>query len=222
MAAKKKLALTPLARSLRGRVRQSPLTLFEHAKAKWLKGERLEITQLASELGVARTTVFRWAGTREQLYGEVVSTLYARLRSQIIRATPGRGLTRFRQITHRTLDALSTAAPLRAFIAQDPEFAIRVLTSRSSPVQARSIQLEVELLREIVQEEGITPALDIDTLAFVIVRISEAFLYSDVISGRKPEVEKAVAAICILVGGQERDGRPDSVARGGKSRVKRT
>ncbi|MEY4509574.1 MAG: Tetracyclin repressor-like, C-terminal domain, partial [Pseudomonadota bacterium] len=41
-------------------------------------------------------------------------------------------------------------------------------------------------------------ALDIDTLAYVIVRVSESFLYSDVISGREPNFEAASAAVRIL------------------------
>lgn len=205
MGAKKKPALTPLARSLRGKPRKSPLSLFELATAKWLRGEKLELTQLASELGVARTTVFRWVGTREQLYGEVLSAAYAKMRAPILRTTPGKGHERFAQITRRTLQALCDAKPLRAFIAQDPEFAIRVLTSKSSSVQARSIQQEVELLHEITAEAGVAPSLDIETLAFVVIRIGEAFLYADVISGRKPEIDKAVAAIRILVAGKLQD-----------------
>jgi AcrR family transcriptional regulator len=200
--ARKEPLLTPLARSLRGSVRHSPMTLFELATATWLRGEKLELVQLASELGVARTTVFRWVGTREQLYGEVISTAYTRLREEILRKTSGKGLERYAVITRRTLNALFAAAPLRTFIAHDPEFAIRVLTSKSSPVQERSIQQEIALLREIMAEEQIEPSLDLATLAFVVIRIGEAFLYADVLSERTPEIEKAVAAIRLLVGGQ--------------------
>lgn len=203
MKAKRASAATPLARTLHGgALRSSPLTLFELATAKWLRGERLELVQLASELGVARATVFRWVGTREQLYGEVISAAYARQREHIVRTTPGKGLERLERVAHRQLAALCKAPPLRKFIAHDPEFAIRVLTSKSSPVQARSMQLEVEFLREIVSEAKLEPALDLDTLAFIIIRVGEAFLYADVISGRKPEIEKAVAAIRILVAGE--------------------
>ena len=220
-AAKKateKPGLTPLARSLRGKARQSPLTLFELATAKWLGGEKLELTQLASELGVARTTVFRWVGTREQLYGEVLSASYARLREHVVSTTRGTGLERLTRITHRTLTALFEAPPLRRFLAEDPEFAIRVLTSKSSPVQARSIQLEIELLRGVLREANIQPSLDLETLAFIVIRVGEAFLYADVISGRKPEIEKAVAAIRILVAGE---GRPAASRSTKTSRARR-
>jgi AcrR family transcriptional regulator len=216
--ATKKPKVTPLAQSLRGKARQSPLTLFELATAKWLRGERLELTQLASELGVARTTVFRWVGTREQLYGEVLSASYARLHEHVLRTTSGRGLQRLTQVTRRTLTTLFEAPPLRTFLAEDPEFAIRVLTSKSSAVQARSIQLQVELLREVLREADIRSSLDLETLAFIVVRISEAFLYADVISCRKPEIDKAVAAVRILVAGAGKvsASRTDTAKRAGR------
>jgi AcrR family transcriptional regulator len=179
----------------------TPLDALELASRKWGRGERLDIGQLASELGVARATVFRWVGSREQLYGEVLSHAYARHRAEIVRTTPGKGIARFVSVVRKNLTTLGEARALRTFIAQDPEYAIRVLTSNSSPAQARSIELEKAFLREIVKEAQIKPLLDIDTLAFVIVRIAESFLYADVISGRKPEIEKAVAAIRILVVG---------------------
>jgi AcrR family transcriptional regulator len=194
--------LTPLARVLQYPSRRvTPLDALELASKKWLNGERLDIGQLASELGVARTTVFRWVGSREQLYGEVLSQAYARHRASILRASSGKGIKRLADVVRRNLTALCKTSPLHTFVEQDPEYAIRVLTSNSSPVQARTIELEKQFLREIVQEARIKPPLDIDTLAYIIIRIGEAFLYADVISGRKPEIEKAVAAICILVAG---------------------
>ena len=194
--------LTPLARVLRRpATRVTPLDALNLASKKWRKGERLDIGQLASELGVARATVFRWVGSREQLYGEVLSQAYARQRAAILRSASGRGMKRLADVVRRNLNALCEASPLRTFVEQDPEFAIRVLTSNSSPVQARTIELEKQFLREIIQETRIKPPLDIDTLAYIMIRIGEAFLYADAISGRKPEIEKAVAAICILVAG---------------------
>lgn len=192
--------VTPLARVLdqrKGAV--TPLHALELATKKWLRGERLDVGQLASELGVARATVFRWVGTREQLYGEVLSQAYARQRAEILRTAKGTGITRLMNVVRRNLKSLGEASALRRFIEQDPEYAIRVLTSSHSPVQARTIELEKELLSEIVAEADIKPLLDIDTLAYVIVRIGEAFLYADVISGRTPEIEKAVAAIRAMV-----------------------
>jgi AcrR family transcriptional regulator len=193
---------TPLARVLRDpKARVTPLDVLKLASKKWQSGERLDIGQLATELGVNRGTVFRWVGSREQLYGEVLSEAYARQRAAILRNTTGKGIKRLANVVRRNLTGLCEASALRTFVEQDPEYAIRVLTSNTSPVQARSIELEKQFLREIVEEAQIKPALDIDTLAYIIIRIGEAFLYADVISGRKPEIDKAVVAICSLVAG---------------------
>ena len=194
--------MTPLARVLtqpRGKV--TPLDALALASAKWRKGERLDIGQLASELGVARATLFRWVGSREQLYGEILSQAYAARRAALFRRSKGTGLERLVDVVRQNLSGLSKFGPLRAFIQHDPEYAIRVLTSNQSPIQARSIELEKAFLREIVEEAGVTPLLDIDTLAYVIVRMGEAELYADVISGRKPDIEKALAAVRTLVAG---------------------
>jgi AcrR family transcriptional regulator len=194
--------LTPLARVMRNpRKRVTPLDALELASKKWRNGERLDIGQIASELGVARATVFRWVGSREQLYGEVLSEAYARQRAAILRTTGGKGMKRLADVVRRNLTALCEASPLRTFVEQDPEYAIRVLTSKSSPVQARTVELEKQFLREILAEAQIEPLLDIDTLAYIIIRIGEAFLYADAIGGRRPEIEKAVAAIYILIAG---------------------
>jgi AcrR family transcriptional regulator len=194
--------LTPLARSLRdSKTRATPLDAFTLATQKWLRGERLDIGQLAAELGVNPATVFRWVGTREQLYGQVLSEAYARQREHILKTTPGSGLARVVRIVRRNLNALLEAPALRKFVEQDPEFAIRVLTSKSSSVQERTIALERAFLEEVVRTTKVKPVLDLDTLAYIVVRIGEAFLYADVISDRKPEIEKAVATIHALVSG---------------------
>jgi AcrR family transcriptional regulator len=192
--------LTPLARTLKQRPakRPSPIDAFVLARRKWVRGERLDIGQIANELGVGRATVFRWVGTREQLYGEILSASYAYARARLRRVAVGKGADLVADMTRRTLTNLFAAEPLRKFIAQDPEFAIRILTSKSSPVQDRCIELEAALLRELADKGEINPALDVDTLAYVIVRVSESFLYSDVISGREPNFEAASAAVRIL------------------------
>ena len=46
---------------------------------------------------------------------------------------------------------------------------------------------------------ALQPALDLDDLAYLIVRIVESYLYSDVIAGRSPDIERAVEAIRVLL-----------------------
>jgi AcrR family transcriptional regulator len=180
-------------------VRITPLDVFELARRKWLEGERLDIGRIAKELGVGRATVFRWVGSREQLYGEVLSAAYIEQLEMARAQAEGRGPELIANVTGRVLKRLHKSVALRRFIAQDPEYALRVLTSNTSVVQRRVVELQRKWFEELEQAGELTPALDAGTLAYIIVRIGEAFLYGDTISERKPEIDKATAAVRILV-----------------------
>jgi hypothetical protein len=87
-------------------------------------------------------------------------------------------------------------------LEQDPELALRLLTSKHGPVQERMIAVARELLAEQVEAGALEPALDIDTLAYVIIRVAESFTYSDVITGSEPDVDKAVEVVRVLLRAQ--------------------
>ena len=93
-------------------------------------------------------------------------------------------------------------APLRRFIEQDAELALRVLTSKQGPVQERMIAVARELLAAEVEAGTLEPALDVDTLAYLLVRVAESFIYSDIITGTEPDVEKAIDVVRILLSHQ--------------------
>ena len=48
------------------------------ARRRFLAGERLDMTALATELGVNRVTLYRWVGSREKLLVEVIWDLGTR------------------------------------------------------------------------------------------------------------------------------------------------
>lgn len=174
------------------------LDVFELAKAKWLDGERLDIGKLAEELGVGRATVFRWVGSKEQLYGEVISAAFAQTLEWARRASSGTGAKFLTDVTRNLLRALLASQPLRRFIQQDPEFAMRIVMSSSSPVEHRVITAVRGLIDAEVAAGHLAPAMDTQSLAYVIVRIAESFLYRDVITGEQPDHETATKAIGLL------------------------
>jgi len=193
---------TPLSRLLDQEVspkRVTPLDAFKLARRKFLAGERLDVGKIASELGVGRATVFRWVGTRENLYGEICSSLLQKQLDNAISGARGHGLARTLDTIERLLHALAGAAPLRRFVAEDPEFALRVLTSRHSPVQHRSTLAIKELIDQAEAAGHMQPALPADELAYIVVRITEAFLYRDVLTGAEVDIEAAIQAIRILL-----------------------
>src|SRR5438309_11526756 len=66
-------------------------------------------------------------------------------------------------------------------------------------MQRRSIAAMRSQLAEQVHAGALQPALDLDDLAYLIVRIVASYLYSDVIAGRSPDIERAVEAIRVLL-----------------------
>jgi AcrR family transcriptional regulator len=192
---------TPLSRLLDAEPaprKITPLDALKLARTRWLAGDRIDVGQIANELGIGRATVFRWVGTRENLYGEVCSGLFVREIERAKATAKGHGLARMLDLMARLLRSLATAQPLRRFVAEDPEFALRVLTSRHSPVQYRCTVQIRELIDELVAA-GHTPALPPDELAYIIVRITESFLYRDVLTGAEADIETAIRAIRILL-----------------------
>jgi AcrR family transcriptional regulator len=194
--------VTPLSRLLdqeSSSRRATPLDAFKLARNKWLAGERIDVGKIAQELGVGRATVFRWVGTREQLYGEICSALFAKELARAQDAARGSGLNKLIDTIERLLRSLASATPLRRFVAEDAEFAMRVLTSSESPVQYRCTIAIQERIDALVDSGAMQPALPANELAYIIVRITESFLYRDVLTGAQADIEAAISAIRILL-----------------------
>lgn len=190
---------TPLARRLEAPARATPKDLFDLALAWWTKGERFDIGRMAQELGVSRATVFRWAGSRELLYGEVISSLFESALAAARSQSRGTGPALVAEMTQRLLHRLMADEALRRFVQKDAEYAMRILMSKSSTVEQRCAASVRAALVEGVRDGHIRPAMDLDALAYVIIRIGESFLYRDAITGDPPDVESAITAIRILL-----------------------
>jgi len=183
-------------------VRVTPVDAFRAARRKWLAGERIDIGALASELGVSRATLFRWVGSRELLLGEILWSLCA---LTLERASAGlrlRGARRVARSCERVIRGILDFAPLRRFISQDPEYALRLLTSKASPVQARTIAAVRGMLEREVERGALSPPLRLDTLAYLVVRLGESFVYAEAISGQAVDVADAGLAIELLLSGR--------------------
>ncbi|MGH8081551.1 MAG: QsdR family transcriptional regulator [Lysobacter sp.] len=180
----------------------TPLDLFRAARRGWIAGERLDIGALANELNIGRATAFRWVGSREQLLGEVIWSLCEPLLEQAGAATSGRGPRRVAAICEYAVRSMLVYPPLRRFIEHDAEFALRLLTSKQGPVQERVIGKMRELLQHQADQGALVLSLNVDTLAYLIVRLCESFIYADVISGQRADSAEAGLAVELLLSGK--------------------
>jgi AcrR family transcriptional regulator len=155
--------------------------------------------QLAKELGISRATLYSWVGSRERLIGEVIWSFAEDGLRQATEAARGEGAAYIVDVVERFARLNASFEPLRRFIEQDPELALRILTSKKGPVQERMIAAARELLTEQAEAGKLELPLDVDTLAYLLIRVNESFIYSDVIAGSEPDVDKAVAAVRLLL-----------------------
>jgi AcrR family transcriptional regulator len=179
-----------------------PGPIFTAAVDAFVAGQRLDMRSLARRIGVARATLYRRAGNREQLLDQVLWWRARRLLADQVRASADlAGTDRLTAVIGGVLCAVGTDRPVRAFLESDPETALRLLTGTGSTVH-QGMAKALENLIDLERGRGAFDAsLDTPTLAFAIVRVSEGFLYSDVIADRAPDIGRAVTVIEALLRG---------------------
>jgi AcrR family transcriptional regulator len=182
-----------------------PAEIFAAAVDTFVAGQRLDMRSLARRLGVARATLYRRAGNREQLLDEMLWWRARRLLVDQVQATASlTGTERLAAVIGGVLRAIARDRPLRAFLRSDPETALRLLTGTRSTVH-KGMAGALERLIDTERGRGCFEAsLDTPTLAYAILRISEAFLYADPIADRAPDIDRAVTVIEALLNGLDR------------------
>ena len=144
---------------------------------------------LARELGIGRATLYRWRGGREALLSEVILSLGLANLRRAEGDTPGEpGAERFCAVHDLHLRRISDSPAMRAFIRNEPEVASRVLLDGNGPVHAGVTRALADFISRQQEQSGWRPPLEPDVLAAAVSRLSEAFLYSDLIAHDKPDV----------------------------------
>ncbi|GAA1988776.1 QsdR family transcriptional regulator [Amycolatopsis minnesotensis] len=174
--------------------RPDALQAFRVARTWFSGGRKIDLGELAEELGVGRATLFRWVGNRDELLGEILWSLAERVFDRQERRGSGTEL-----VANTVGDFVRTVnadEAFRRFLRTEPERALRLLTTKASVVQRRTIAKVAEMLAEEVD----VPPLPVADAAYLVVRIAESFIYTDVITGGEPDADKARQAVLALLG----------------------
>jgi AcrR family transcriptional regulator len=179
-----------------------PDPIFAAAVDTFVAGQRLDMRSLARRVGVARATLYRRAGNREQLLDQVLWWRARRLLARQVRASASlTGTDRLTAVIGGVLRAIGADRPVRMFLESEPETALRVLTGSRSTVH-QGMAAVLENLIDLERSRGAFDAsLDTPTLAFAIVRVADGFLYSGVVADHAPGSDRAVTVIEALLRG---------------------
>jgi AcrR family transcriptional regulator len=189
-----------------------PADVFAAALATFLQGERLDMQGLAAQLGVSRSTLYRRAGHRSDLLGEIVWYLTRRAIIPALRdSAPLEGADRVCYVIERFMRAVDGHPAFRRLLEAEPEHALRILTSKEGPVQGALIAATERLLLQEEARGALVLGVDSRSLAYTIVRIGEAFLYADVIAQNDLDFDAHCALIRRLLEPTNGSGRPSSV-----------
>lgn len=168
-----------------------PLDAYRAARRAFLRSQRVDMTSIAEELGVSRVTLYRWVGNRAALLGEVMARLAIDTASAARERTRATGADAIAGVATDLVQALMAFPPMQHLLRTEPEFALRVLTTAEGPTAARITDYWMRAIEAEVAAGNYTPVLPSGDLAYLIVRLSESFVYKEVIAGEPADPAQA-------------------------------
>jgi AcrR family transcriptional regulator len=149
---------------------------------------------LAQDLGIGRTTLYRWVGEREELIEEVFAGLVVEWFEAVESQATGTGKDRLIDIFTRFLDIASASSPLSDFASREPALTMRLLLDRRGKVATQSkvliSSLVVEHLPEREVPENIIDAIEMSTAALV---------WANIAAEREPDIQGAISLTETLI-----------------------
>ena len=180
--------------------RPDALSVLSLARKRFIQGRRIDMGELGADLGVSRATLFRWVGNRDQLTADILRDLATKtFRDAQAAHADTTGARRVSAVVGDFVQTLSEARFFVDFVHREPERALRLLTTKESPVQGYVIGRVEQLLDEEIDPASGPGEIRHHDLAYLIVRICESLLYTDLITGEPPNPDIARQAIYALI-----------------------
>lgn len=158
----------------------------------------IDMDALAAELAISRATLYRVAGSRDALLGDVLTALTRRLLDACRAGRRRSGVAGMIEMSRTFGHAMLASEALRGFLAAEPETAARVLFNPLGEVHRTVVAAHVAMLAETGVAAELPPGADPGRLALLYVQLVGAALYADLFAGRPADldiVEPAVRAL---------------------------
>lgn len=174
--------------------------VLEAALHRYLRGRRVDVQAIAAELGLGRTTIYRWFGSRDELLGEVLARATDPVIDSARAAARGRGGKALLDTFDRLNRSLADAPALRTFVENERDAALRVITSGAAFLQPHMVSRIAGLIEDEVRAGAYDPPVEVQTLAYAIVKLAEAFLFSDSAARMRGDVDRLREVEAALLG----------------------
>jgi len=167
---------------------------------RYLRGRRIDVQEIAGELGLGRTTVYRWFGSREGLIGEVLIRAAEPLLASARAAARGKGGPALLDTFDRFNRALAEAPALRQFVQRERGTALRIITSSAGVTQPRMVAMITGLIEDEARAGNYEPTVEPATLGYAVVRLAEAFLFNDAVADVRGDVDRLREVEAAILG----------------------
>ena len=164
----------------------------------FLRQGTIEMDELAHELAVSRATLYRAVDGRDRLLGDVLWSLAERIFARARLGVEGSGIDAILEISRRFTEEVMAAEPFRRFLEREPQTALRVLLTPAGGVHDRTVAMQRAIFADVLSGEDQLKG-DLDSLAYLYVRLHESILYADIMSGRRPDPDVARRAVRALL-----------------------
>ena len=166
----------------------TPHDAFELARAAFVANERVDMQALTARLGVARTTLHRWVGTRESLLDRILGDLAGEFWDLARAEARGKGEELILDAVRRILGATARYEPARGFVQREPALAMRLLAGEEFSVRSRSLECLSALVAQALPGE----ADRLSGFVQALVHVGTALEWSAIMAGDEPSPERLV------------------------------
>ncbi len=179
--------------------RPTPRLAFERAR-EYLRAERkLEMSELAEDLGVGRSTLYRWTGGRDELLADAAWAELGDALEELRRSTPGSGVAYLTQVATLYLTVLTESRGLRAFFVNEGDHGIRLVTAVSGRFRPRMVAAIRQIIEAEVESGAYRPPDDPEILADGMITLGERFFYHGGDADLNPDPETTRRVISLLL-----------------------
>ncbi len=181
-----------LAEPARERSRSDARAAVACGRRRLLACERIEACAIADELGVNRTTLYRWFGGRDRFLAELLWSLVLDTLAWARSEASGEGPELLISTLRLFGEAVAGNAGYRHLLRTEPEAAARALFTAPGNVRERLLLAPDKLLGDVPAAEG-------GRLAAAIIRVGQAFLYGDHLGGAEPNPDEALGMLRLIL-----------------------